>query len=274
MRVAVLGSGSSGNATLVEAGGTRVLVDAGFNPTATVRRLKDLGIDLYPRGLDAIVVTHEHGDHAGHVPSVAKRTGAPVYVHAGIRLPRLAPSTRVVTYDTTQAFTIGALRFAAFPVPHDAPQVALRIASADRTFALVTDLGEEPPGLADFLRGVDDVLLESNYCPELLAESPYPERLRARIRGPGGHLANAESAALLARLVDRGVGRVWLGHLSLRSNSPERALSEAKRVAPNFPVFVLEHGPSRVLHVGVDEGAVDGLRGLSDASLGSPRVHV
>jgi phosphoribosyl 1,2-cyclic phosphodiesterase len=212
---------------LVEAGGTRFLVDAGLSPAVLRERAAPLGIAL--DRLDGVVLTHAHSDHASFADACAFAFGAPLFLtestQRGLRLKR-SPPTRV--FGPRSAFTIGAIDVRPCPVPHDAPQVALVFEEDGRRAALVTDLGSVPPPLVAHLAGCGAVLVESNYDPELLRIGPYPPSIQARVAGARGHLSNRQCAELLARL-DRGVREIVLVHVSENNNSPmlARATAEA-----------------------------------------------
>lgn len=225
MRVTILASGSGGNATLIQAGGTSVLVDAGVGPRVVAERMRRaLGHEV---GVDAILLTHPHGDHVGQVEPCARAFDAPVFLaQATRRRMRLeGVSTRVFGRNTP--FTIGAMQVSPMPIPHDAPQVALVFSHGAARAALITDLGQVPPGLAEHLAGCQLVLLESNHDPAMLAAGPYPDFLKKRIASGQGHLSNAQAAELLRRLGPE-TRDVVLMHLSERCNSPMIALAEAR----------------------------------------------
>ena len=247
MRVFVLSSGSSGNAMLLESGGSRLLVDAGLGPRVAARRLRDLGQDLFPRGVDAVVVTHHHGDHFAQIEPLARALRAPLYLHRGISAARVRGRWDVREYQAGVPFRAGSFEVKALTIPHDAPQVALAITSEEGVrFGIATDLGHVPAALAPFLGGCDAALVESNYCPEMLSVGPYPERLRQRIRGGFGHLANEQTAALAAALEGSRLGKLYLGHISRSNNSPERALSVVRPRCPGLDVQAVPHGAPRV----------------------------
>lgn len=247
MRVHVLSSGSSGNALLVETASTRVLVDAGLGPRALAARCAELGVALHPRSVDAIVVTHSHGDHTGRLAPAARALAAPVYAHADVDVGRLPAGASLVRYTRGAELRLGDVTVLTLAVPHDAPQVALRFESRERSFGLVTDLGAAPAGLAELLASCDAALVEANYCPRMLETGPYPERLRARIAGPLGHLSNEQSAALLAATRGGRLRRAYLGHISLRNNSCARALSVVAPAAPFLTVAAVPHGAAMSL---------------------------
>ncbi|HJL19915.1 MAG TPA: MBL fold metallo-hydrolase [Sandaracinaceae bacterium LLY-WYZ-13_1] len=225
MRVTILASGSGGNATLVQAGGARVLVDAGIGPRVIERRMRRVfGRAL---GVDAIVTTHPHGDHVGRVEPCARHFDAPVFLTAATqrRLRLGHVPTRVFGRDAP--FAIGPLVIEPMPVPHDAPQVALVFAHRGARAALVTDLGHVPRGLAGHLADCQLVLLESNHDPAMLEAGPYPAFLKRRIASRLGHLSNQQAAHLLSRL-GPGVRQVVLMHLSERCNAPMLAVGSAR----------------------------------------------
>ncbi|HEY2516858.1 MAG TPA: MBL fold metallo-hydrolase [Polyangiaceae bacterium] len=251
MRVFVLSSGSSGNALLLEANcGSRVFVDAGVGPKVAARRLKELGFDLFPRGVDAIVITHHHGDHFAHAEPLARAFRAPMFLHRGISARRVRARWEVREYQAGAPFQAGAFEVQALDVPHDAPQVALTFEAGGLRFGLATDLGRAPSSLAPFLGRCDVALLEANYCPLMLETGPYPPRLRDRIRGGLGHLANEQTAELAARFRGMRLATLCLGHISRHNNSPEQALAVVRPRCPWLEVFAVAHGDARTIEVG------------------------
>ena len=244
LHVLVLGSGSSGNAVLVESAGTRVLVDAGLGPRMCAERLRRLGVDLFPRGIDALGVTHDHGDHAAHVLPLARALKCPLWLHEGIGAPKVRArfAHAIVPLRRAEARPLGALVVETYPLPHDAPNVAVRVSGPLGAFAYATDLGHAPRGLAAFLGASDLVLLEANHCEELLASGPYPERLKRRIACNTGHLSNTQAGALVAEMGRFGEPLVALCHLSRTNNTPARAMAAVQAGAPGARVRVLEHG--------------------------------
>jgi phosphoribosyl 1,2-cyclic phosphodiesterase len=243
VRVFVLGSGSEGNSAMIEAGGTRLLVDAGFGPRSSARRLAQLGVELLPRGLDAIVVTHQHGDHIGHLESLARAFRCPVFLHAGIEAKRVRARYDVRSFEPRAGFSLGALVVEAVGVPHDAPQIALRITArgTGESFGVATDVGAPTRELVRLFSGCDAALLEANHCRELLDMGPYPPRLKKRVSGGLGHLGNHETAEIAERLVGTRMKRLLLGHMSRTNNTPERALAAIRPRARGIELTVLGH---------------------------------
>jgi phosphoribosyl 1,2-cyclic phosphodiesterase len=252
-RAFVLGTGSSGNSLLVEADGVRILVDAGLGPRSLEARLAALGVVLDrgadQLGIDAIIPTHHHGDHFGGVEKIARALRCPVYLHPGIFAPRIRARFPVREYAMGRSFRIGSLEVTAEHVPHDAPQVAVRIASGDHAFGIATDVGRPTANLLSLLATCDAALIEANHCAEMLAFGPYPMRLRQRVGGGLGHLSNVQTAELAQKLVGSRLGRIYLGHLSRSNNTPERALETVASAAPRMNVSVLPHGSVCALDV-------------------------
>ncbi len=249
MRIWLLSSGSSGNAAIVEACGGRLLVDAGLGPRVMAARMRGLGAELLPRGVDAIVVTHQHGDHIAHLEPLARAFRAPIFLHDGVIASRTRSRFDVRSYSRGRGFRVGPFDVATTAVPHDAPQVALSIGAGGLRFGLVTDLGHVPAALPAFLGQCDEALIEANYCPDMMRDGPYPPHLQRRVTGDFGHLENRQAGELAAALVGTRVHRLWLGHLSRVNNTPERALAGVKALAPELDVRVLPHGEPRTLDI-------------------------
>ena len=231
LRFKSLGSGSAGNATLVEAQSgshtTRLLIDCGL-------RLRDLEARLIEAGtsasaLDGIFITHEHGDHIGCARSFVKRYPTPLWMSRGTWLAIADESWEPfqsllnVARDGT-SIEIGGLQARPFTVPHDAREpLQLRCSDGNRDLGVVTDLGHVSTHVVHALQGCHALLLEANHDPDLLEASAYPNFLKKRVAGPWGHLANESAADLLARVKHAGLNRVIAAHLSERNNTPELA---------------------------------------------------
>lgn len=244
MKIFVLGSGSRGNALLVESSGTRVLIEAGVGPKVLAARLAELGVDLQAGDLHGIVPTHEHGDHCGQADALARAFDAPLFLHAGIAAPaprssRNAEPVTVRRFDAGTTISIGSLSISTVHVPHDASQVAIRVDDGVSAFGVATDVGRVTSGLVGLLGSCDAALVEANHCSEMLAFSEYPDSVKRRIGGGWGHLSNAQTAELGARLVGSRLARLWLGHLSESNNSPTRALEAVGARAKRIDVDVL-----------------------------------
>ena len=223
----ILGSGSEGNALLLESGATSVLVDAGLSYRKLVQRFDAIGREI-PGDVAAVLVTHSHGDHAAHASTYATRLGCPVRAtEATMAALRLRPSAPRETFAVGRSLRIGDISIRTHRVPHDAPQVALVFETKETRLGLVTDLGHVPKGLARFLAGCETLLLESNHDPDMLATGPYPDSLKHRVGGALGHLSNAQAGDLLAS-IDHGPREVVLMHLSETNNTAQLARCSAE----------------------------------------------
>ena len=229
MRLAVLGSGSSGNAVVVESGDRRLLLDAGFSCRELERRLGLVGVD--PDTIGAIVVTHEHGDHIRGAPRFARRHGLEIWATAGT-LEELDPgkgpplATRVVR--SGERAEIAGFEVEPFAVPHDAREPVGFVVedAAGSRVGLAADLGV-PSRLAwGRLVDLDVLLLEANHDLELLRSGPYPWPVKERIASRHGHLSNRAAAEALPELLCDRLGRVVLYHLSRTNNLAALALDE------------------------------------------------
>lgn len=221
LRFASLGSGSKGNATLVSDGETHVLVDCGFGLRETEKRLARFG--LHPRQLAAVLVTHEHGDHIGGVGALARRHGLPVYLSAGTWLSkRLGEVPHHQMIMPQSRFAIAGLEIDPVTVPHDAREpVQFRFHAHGRRLGVLTDLGHPSEHVIEAFSGCDALILECNHDPRMLAEGPYPPRLKRRVGGNWGHLANGQAHALLRRVGLDRLQRIVCSHLSEHNNRPD-----------------------------------------------------
>jgi phosphoribosyl 1,2-cyclic phosphodiesterase len=235
LRFRSLGSGSTGNAALVEAtsGGrtSRLLIDCGFGIKQLDLRLAKAG--LAAGDIDAIFVTHEHGDHIGCAHSLSRRNRIPVWMSEGTWLAtggRDFEGRLNLARDDT-GFAVGDISVQPFTVPHDAREpLQLRCSDGARTLGVLTDLGHATAHVLSRLSGVHALLLEFNHDSELLANSAYPAFLKLRVGGKHGHLSN-EAAAEIARAIrHEGLRHVVAAHLSEQNNRPDivrRLMAEA-----------------------------------------------
>ncbi len=273
MRAFVLGSGSSGNCLVIEADGEHVVIDAGIGPTRAVERMRALGTDLVTaRAPLGLVVTHEHGDHAAHALPLGRALRAPLYRHEAISFGPGGHKLDVRHYTPGRALPLGPFVVETLLVPHDAAHVAVRVTAGSYRIAIATDLGHVTRELRSFLAGSDLVFLESNYCPRMLEVGPYPPRLRSRVAGPLGHLANEQAAHLARTLEDTRVARLVLVHLSRANNCPSRALEVVSSSLRRLAVEALPHGEPRVFDVRSNGAAYEQLDLFGASGRGDARV--
>jgi phosphoribosyl 1,2-cyclic phosphodiesterase len=228
LRVCSLGSGSAGNALVVEAGDglavARVLVDNGFNLRQLGRRLARAGLALHD--IDAVLVTHEHSDHLGGVARFASKAAIPVYCSQGtFESSRLEETgVRLEIIRAGVRIEIGPLAIDPYEVPHDAAEpVQFVFGDGDRRVGLLTDAGDATAVIVSALDRVDALLLECNHDEAMLRNGSYPPFLKARIGGSQGHLSN-DQAALILSSIDRGrLGWIAAAHLSRFNNTPAHA---------------------------------------------------
>lgn len=220
LRFAMLGSGSRGNATLIECGETRVLLDCGFSMAETGRRLARLGLE--PQDLTAILVTHEHSDHVGGVARLAARFDIAVYCSPGTA--RAAGLEMVEPVNVHESFALDDLEITPVAVPHDAREPCQYVLSdGAHRLGVLTDTGRSTPHIIESYSGLDALILEANHDRDLLANGPYPAMLKERVGGPLGHLSNDQSADLLGELDATRLRHLVAAHLSEKNNTPTLA---------------------------------------------------
>ncbi len=219
----VLASGSKGNATYVANRRGAVLVDCGLSGAELQRRLDAAGLDAH--SIRAIVLTHEHRDHASGVGIMARRLRVPLFTTPATW--RACPGTKQVRFSAMtpgQGFELAGMEITPFILPHDAVEaVGLVIRAGTSRLGICTDLGQATRLAAARLAGCRALILESNHDPRLLAQGPYPVWLKQRVRSRQGHLSNQQSARLLESLLHPGLEHVVLAHLSETNNTPELA---------------------------------------------------
>lgn len=236
MRFASLGSGSKGNALLVEAGRTRVLVDCGFRPREMALRLERLGVA--PESVNAVLITHEHADHVGGAASCAARFGWAIHASHGTATANTLTNASVRRFDSHSAYAIGDLEVHPYPVPHDAREPTQFVFSdGARRLGVLTDAGSVTPYMLTMLSACAGLVLECNHDATLLAQGRYPPQLKKRIAGGFGHLENGLAAELLQRLAGPHLQHVVAAHLSEENNTPAlacAALAGALGCAPDW----------------------------------------
>lgn len=231
-----LASGSQGNCLWVKGGGVELLVDCGLSARLTGKRLASAGLSL--ANVSAVLATHLHNDHLAGAAVLARRHGLEIHCTEGTErgLPSAVPLEQRRRLPYGGRLRLGGLTVETIPTPHDAPQsVALRISDSQTSLGVVTDLGAPRPELVRALSGVSGLVLETNHDLEMLANGPYPEALKRRIRGNWGHLSNAQGAQFLRSLLHPGLQHVTLAHLSEHNNTEALAREAAEAVLRDGP---------------------------------------
>lgn len=233
MRVTILGTGSVGNATLVDADGTSLLIDVGFSGRDLENRLRSVGVD--PNELSAIVITHDHGDHTRGMGVLARRFDVPLYLTratASACRDLLNGEEEVREYASSRPFRVGSFEIRPFVTVHDAVDpVAITVLHVDSgsRMGIATDLGRPTSAVRASLAGCHMLVLEANHDDALLWNGPYPWSVKQRIASSHGHLSNRASAQLARELHHPALVAVALAHLSEHCNDAGLALAEVAR---------------------------------------------
>lgn len=226
IRFALLGSGSEGNALIVQVGSTTLLMDCGFSVSEAVIRLARLG--LQAEQLDGILVTHEHSDHIAGVARLARKFDIPVWMtHGTLRFQHSAFTDITVTeINPHSSLAIGDIKVQPFMVPHDAGEPVQYVFS-DGAFRLgvLTDAGHVTPHIESTLSGCHALVLECNHDEQMLRNGRYPASLKQRVAGRFGHLNNEQAATLLSHLDNSSLQHIVAAHLSQQNNLPALAVA-------------------------------------------------
>lgn len=242
MRFASLGSGSAGNALVVEVSHTRVMLDCGFGIKETVSRLARL--NLSPADLAGIVITHEHDDHAGGAFKFAAKFGIPIWLTYGTlkMAERYFPNKhdlRLNVIDSHMAIAIADVQLQPYPVPHDAREpIQCVFSDGAVSLGVLTDVGRSTPHIEHRLSGCHALMLECNHDADMLRNGPYSWSLKKRVGGDLGHLENADSAKLLAKLDNSKLQHIVAAHLSAKNNTPILAKAALANVLGCDPDWV------------------------------------
>jgi len=230
LRFRVLGSGSTGNATLVEAGKTRILIDAGIGPRSLAERLQSAGVD--PASLAAIFVSHEHSDHSRGAAPFSAKWGVRLAGSRGTYAAAGFGAVEIAGYDVLVAGAtrrVGSLAVTTIALPHDAAEPLAFVVTADGVrLGHATDFGQVSRTMVEAFRPCDALLMESNYDAAMLRDGPYPWSLKERILSPVGHVSNDDVARYLGSGLGEACRTVVLAHLSQTNNHPEAARMTAE----------------------------------------------
>lgn len=225
MIVTILGSGSKGNALVIESDGARLLIDAGFPAQTLAARMAT--VSIAPESISAVVLTHEHTDHVSGACVAARKWGWTVYATAGtvVGTPGLA-ALRPIAIDVGQTLAFETMRVQCVRTPHDASEsIALVVEeqSGGTRVGVAYDLGHVPAGIESAMRDLDALVLEANHDQQMLRDGPYPFIVQQRISGGRGHLNNDAASRLACTVAHRGLRHIVLAHISENNNTPEAA---------------------------------------------------
>ena len=264
----VLASGSRANATYVELGGVRVVIDCGLSAKELSARLLRIGVD--PSSIDLVLVTHEHSDHIKGLGPFCRMYDLPCWLSEGTlaaleqgRAVSGVEKLKCKSFSTGSTLTFKDLVIRSFPVVHDASEpVGFRLSYGDTHFAQVTDLGRATPCVLEGIAGVNALVLEANHDRDLLFSCEYPWQVKQRISSSHGHLSNDQAAELLEQVIHQGLESVVLGHMSENSNTPQHALQTVGKVADSWQA---KSGKSLALTMGSPDAPTP-LRAISSGS--------
>jgi phosphoribosyl 1,2-cyclic phosphodiesterase len=234
MKIIVLQSGSNGNAVYVESNGTRLLLDAGISGIRAQERLAAFDRDIHD--IDGVIISHDHSDHSRCLGIYQRKFQLPVHVtqstlRSAEQRCRLGKLHDIRHFAAGETLHFENLAVHTVPTPHDGVDgVAFVVDDGSHRVGVLTDLGHPFDGLDDLVGSLDGLLLESNYDPQMLDEGLYPDFLKHRIRGPGGHLSNVEAAQLIAHAAGEQLRWVCLAHLSEENNRPNLALKTTQKM--------------------------------------------
>ena len=225
MRVVNLASGSKGNCTFVDAGNTKILIDAGLSVVEIVKRLEIIGEK--PENIDAILLTHEHTDHIKGFNAFLKKYNARGYVHEKV-IENFATSLKFdlnkISSISKYSFGVNDVRVMPFDLPHDSVNcVGYMIEYKSNKVSFVTDLGYMPSTVMEIIKGSQLIYIESNHDKKLMRECSYPYIVKQRIMGDNGHLSNEQAASIIVKLAMSGTKHFVLSHISENSNTIEKA---------------------------------------------------
>jgi phosphoribosyl 1,2-cyclic phosphodiesterase len=231
VRLWSLGSGSNGNALLIECGDERILVDCGFGTRTIKARLAIAGVD--PRSISACLVTHEHSDHISGVARAAAKWQWPIFATAGTATAAELIDVPVTTISPREKLQLVHMTIDVVPTPHDATESVGFVVTSKTTgarAAVFTDIGHVTTAVRKACADVNVLVLESNHDNEMLRWSSYPPFLQRRIASRVGHLSNPNAAELIGHSVHSGLQHVVLAHLSQECNTPRAALDASAPV--------------------------------------------
>ena len=227
VKICSIASGSSGNCIYIESGKAKLLIDAGLSGKRITQGLQQIGVD--GRDLDGILITHDHSDHVKGVGILSRKYDIPIYVNPATweeikeKMGKIK-AENIQYFESNTSFTIKDFHVESFSTSHDAcDSVGFSLYGNNKKMSIATDLGYINKDILNRLTGSDMVILEANHDEEMLKVGPYPWYLKQRILGEQGHLSNECAGRALVKLIEKGLKKVLLAHLSKENNFPELA---------------------------------------------------
>lgn len=223
MEIAVVGSGSKGNCSLIRSGSNILMVDCGFSLKETEQRLLQLGLN--GSDISALLITHEHSDHIGGVKRFATKFNTPLYMTHGTKQyfdkREIDLSGQLTEISLEQVFSLEDIKVTPVPVPHDAKEPCQYVFEGHGIkLGLLSDIGHISQTVRKAYSDCDALFIECNHDREMLADGPYPQKLKGRVRGDWGHLSNCQTVEFLAR-IQTGLRHLLIGHISETNNSQD-----------------------------------------------------
>ncbi|MDK9698694.1 MAG: MBL fold metallo-hydrolase [bacterium] len=230
MKICVLASGSSGNCTFIEIGGVRLLVDAGISARRIVDGLRAVGERI--EDVEGILLTHEHHDHVTGIPRLMEKYGLRLFTNLATKKALQFPMPYGKWFELKrEPFAIGAVQIHSFSINHDAADpMGFRLVNSHESAAVVTDIGSVTNLVRDQLTGVNALVFEANYDPQMLQNGPYPWDLKQRIASRLGHLSNQDSGQFLTEIHHESLQKVFLAHRSEKNNDPHLSIDTVQQI--------------------------------------------
>ncbi len=231
MKIAILGSGSSGNSIYIESAKSKILIDAGFSGKVIKEKMEKIGKNL--DDIKALIVTHEHGDHILGAGILVRRHKMPIYI---TRESYLAGEKKLGNIEDTflnfveEDFEIDDLKIKTIDVLHDAQRTVAYLIenSAGKKIGIATDIGHTDSTIKYYFRDLDVLVIESNYDHSMLMTCGYPADLKSRIKSNRGHLSNEDCGKFITDVYHEGLKKVYLVHISRDSNTKHLAYNTVK----------------------------------------------
>ncbi|MBI1318608.1 MAG: MBL fold metallo-hydrolase [Candidatus Hydrogenedens sp.] len=254
IRFCLLGSGSSGNAILLDNGHSKLLIDNGLSYRQLCARAVLAQLDLHD--LAGVLVTHEHGDHVNGIGTLARKHDVPVYLSRGTYEalpPRLGALPKPYVFDAGATWDLAGFRIESYSVTHDAADpVGYAVSAGGAKVGFAFDLGAVTQLVRARMTGAHALVLETNYCPDMLYDGDYPPQVKQRIHGRFGHLSNDDAADLLRDVLHPALQTVVLVHVSENNNTPAQAQAVVRRALGSHPAalhLAEQHAPTPTFEV-------------------------